>query len=71
MHRSLQQKTKMSVPRDGSAGVKKSSLEESSQSSKKPGLMTSSDECFILKRALSPYCHHSLKTPIAPEAGLL
>lgn len=35
-------------------GVKESSLEEASQSSEKPGLMTSSDECFILTNA----CHH-------------
>lgn len=35
-------------------GVKESSLEEASQSSENPGLMTSSDECFILTNA----CHH-------------
>ncbi|XP_059952675.1 stAR-related lipid transfer protein 9 isoform X1 [Mesoplodon densirostris] len=34
-------------------GVKESSLEEASQSSEKPGLVTSSDECFILTNA----CH--------------
>ncbi|XP_055292970.1 stAR-related lipid transfer protein 9 isoform X3 [Moschus berezovskii] len=45
---------KMAYPMTTTRGVKNSSLEESSQSSKKPGLMTSSDECFILKNP----CHH-------------
>ncbi|XP_061286893.1 stAR-related lipid transfer protein 9 isoform X2 [Bos javanicus] len=45
---------KMVYPMMAAQGVRKSSLEESSQSSKKPGLMTSSDECFILKNP----CHH-------------
>ena len=45
---------KMVYPMTAAQGVRKSSLEESSQSSKKPGLMTSSDECFILKNP----CHH-------------
>ncbi|KAB0375055.1 hypothetical protein FD755_013547, partial [Muntiacus reevesi] len=45
---------KMAYPMTAARGVKKSGLEESSQSSEKPGLMTSSDECFILKNP----CHH-------------
>nr|XP_020762400.1 stAR-related lipid transfer protein 9 isoform X2 [Odocoileus virginianus texanus] len=45
---------KMAYPMTAARGVKKSSLEESSQSSEKPGLMMSSDECFILKNP----CHH-------------
>ncbi|XP_066885182.1 stAR-related lipid transfer protein 9 isoform X2 [Kogia breviceps] len=50
-------------------GVKESSLEEASQSSKKPGLMTSSDECFILTNA----CHHIVtidtEEPHWPQGG--
>ncbi|XP_068406248.1 stAR-related lipid transfer protein 9 isoform X3 [Eschrichtius robustus] len=45
---------KTAHPVMGAWGVKESSLEEASQSSGKPGLMTSSDECFILTNA----CHH-------------
>nr|XP_042108974.1 stAR-related lipid transfer protein 9 isoform X5 [Ovis aries] len=60
---------KMAYPVTAVRGVKKSSLEESSQSSKKPGLMTSSDECFILKKP----CHHivtiATKDPHCPRGG--
>ncbi|XP_054944260.1 stAR-related lipid transfer protein 9 [Physeter macrocephalus] len=48
-------------------GVKESSLEEASQSSEKPGLMTSSDECFILTDACQHIVTIDTKEPHWPQ----